>query len=187
MLVEEVSYEEFLLKYDPLVDSKITVIRCYRQFPQQKVKNLVKIQKITFESLQDFGRLEKTKLVWYKDFTGKTVDWTHLEAKHIELKNENHEQACQIDHKEKIFRYIASFKNDGLIKDVTIISVLDPLINKEIIVEGVHRAVAIYHLLHSEPDVVQKLLFSSRYRVYLINFHSPAASIFFPCDFLNFY
>ena len=147
----------------------------------------MRIQKIKFDSLKDFERLENLKLVWYKNAAGKTVDWTDEDARNIELKNKNDEEAYQPNDKDKITKCINAFKDEGLTKDIEIISVTDSKLDEEIIVDGVHRAVAIYRLYQKEPKVIKKLLSSQLHGIYLINFQSMAASIFFPCDFLNFY
>lgn len=183
MRTDDLSYDEFLKSFD----SRITVCRLYPQMQPLKVKNFVRIQKIKFDSLKDFERLEKLKLVWYKNASGKTVDWTNEDATNIELKNENDEEAYRPNDKDKITKCINAFKGEGLTKDIEIISATDSKLDEEIIVDGVHRAVAIYRLFQKEPDVLKKLLSSQLHGIYLINFQSPAASIFFPCDFLNFY
>jgi hypothetical protein len=182
MKTNDFSYDEFLKSYD----EKITVCRLYNQIPHSKVIKFVRIQKNQFDLSEDFDRLENLKLVWYQNASGKSVGWSDVDARHIELKNENDEKAYRSEDKEKISKLIEDFKVNGLKKDLEIISVTDSKLDKEIIIDGVHRAIAIYRLYQKEPDVIKQLL-SSQHGIYLINFQSPAAALFFPYDFLSFY
>jgi hypothetical protein len=184
METNDLPFDEFLNRFDP----KITVYRLYNNLiPPLKIKNYVKVHKIKFNSLKDFDRFENLKLVWYKNTAGKSAGWADVDSKHIELKNENDQEAYPAGHKEKIMDLIEDFRTNGLKKDIEIISVTDSKLDEEIIVDGVHRAVAIYRCFQKEPDIIKNLLSSQHLGIYLINFRSPAASIFFPCDFLNFY
>jgi hypothetical protein len=178
MKIEHITLDEF----KSYIQS-ITVCHLLSSIPHSKIKDFVKIQKIKLETLRDFIRLENTKLVWYKNATGEKVGWDAEDAKNIELKDE---AACPTD--ENIVGLIESFKAQGLTKDIKIISVTDSKLNEEVIVDGVKRGVALYHCFLNKPEVINSLIAPSQgFGIYLINFQSPASSIFFPLDFLNFY
>ena len=183
MKMSELSFNEFLNSFD----QKITVCRIYRCIPPSIISNKVKIQKNKFESLKDFKNLTNLKLVWYKNEHKDPTNWDGRDAKHIELKNDSDEIAYPKNAKKEIGKLIESFKKNGLTENIEIISVSDLSIGEEIIVDGVHRAVALYRLLQKEPNEIDKLLLSPHYGIYLINLRSSAASILFPCDFFNFY
>jgi len=177
MKIEYITFDEF----KPYIQL-ITVWHLLSMLPHLKIKDFVKIQKIKLETFEDFILLKNAKLVWYENATAEKVNWDAEDAQNIKLEDEAVSPA-----NENITDLIQSFKVQGLTKDIEIISVTDSRLKEEVIVDGVKRGVALYHIFLNNPEVINSLIASPNFSIYLINFQSPAASIFFPCDFLNFY
>jgi hypothetical protein len=187
MKTSDISFDEFLNRFE----TKILVCHGYPQnllsMPPSEVNHFIRVPIHEFELIEDFNRLANVKLVWYENASGKSVNYNDSEAKHLELHNEIDEKAYPPGEKEKITRLIENLKINGLTQDIELISVTDTKLDEEIIVDGVHRAIAIYHCFQKEQNVIKKMLSSSRYGIYLINLQSPEASVFFQCDFSNFH
>jgi hypothetical protein len=154
--------------------------------PPSRVSHFIRIPVNKFESIEDFDRLTNVKLVWYENSSGKSVKYNDSEARNLELNEVIGEKAYPQGEKEEITKIIENFKKNGLSQDIELISITDTRLNEEIIVDGVHRAIAIYHCFQKEQDVVKEMLSSSHNGIYLINLQSSEASTFFSCDFLNF-
>lgn len=186
MKTSGLSFDEFFNRFDP----EIRVIHDYPQnlhsMPTSQVCHPVRISVNQFEVIEDFRRLTNIKLVWYKNSSEKSVNYDNPDAKHLELNTETDESAYPLGEKEEIRKLIENFKINGLTQDIELISVKDTKLNEEIIVDGVHRAIAIYHCFKNERDVIKKMLYSSHFGIYLINFQSSEASTYFSRDFLNF-
>jgi hypothetical protein len=154
----------------------------YNFLNSSKLKEISSIERVDFESVEDFENLRDDMLVWYVNDRGEPAYWNSENARNLRL--EEQAARCLNDGMDEAMRGLVDSLRGGLTNHVEIISVYDTLLKKRVIVDGVKRAVALYYLYLTDRDVLSALL-GSRYQVSCVIFSSPAGSLIFPCDFVN--
>jgi hypothetical protein len=132
----------------------------------------------------DFEDLSSSKLPWYKDSSNKLVEWHDVECINLTVK-EAAERFRDNQMGNKIKEHVDNLKI-GLTCDIYIISINDLSIKQRLILDGVHRFVALYYLYLENEESLLKLL-DSYYGIFLIEFESRVGGVFCPCDFMNLY
>jgi len=145
---------------------------------------LLKIQKIKLKNIDDFKKLGESKIVWYRDKKNNLrTEWDNPDARNIVLKDES--SARLDDQKDfKVMEMVNSLKTNGLTKKINIIVAHDETLKENVIVDGVHRAVALFYLLLNHQSNLKELL-ESDFGIYLITLRSPNIGKYFPADFLH--
>ena len=150
----------------------------------EKLKAIGTARKMRITTTSDFDDLSSSKLPWYKNSSNKRVEWSDIDCINLTIK-EAAERFRDNQMGNKIKEHVDNLKI-GLTSDIFIISINDLSIKQRLILDGVHRFVALYYLYLENEESLLKLL-DSDYGIFLIEFESRVGGFFCPCDFMNLY
>jgi len=160
----------------------------------EKLKAIGTARKMRINKTSDLEVLSSSKLPWYKDSSNKRVEWSDIDCIKLKIKeraeifmlnqmgNKMTEYLDSIED-EEIEKWVENLKN-GLTGNIPIISINDLSIKQRLILDGVHRFVALYYLYLENEETLSKLL-DSDYGIFFIEFESPVGGVFCPWDFMN--
>jgi hypothetical protein len=162
-------------------------VRCinllhYKLISISKLKEIGQIERLELDAPEDFALLKNYKTVWYENNEHERVSWDASNARNLSVEELVGSHA-NIPMKTEMTEAINELRS-GLSRDIEIVSISDTIISETVIVEGGRRAAALYHLYDHEKEAMNKIL-ESPYGIFNIVFSSPAASLLFPCDFVN--
>ena len=160
---------------------QITVGHLLGNVDDHKLNECLRIEKNQMVNIEDINRLGRYKLVWYKDANGNKKDWSDSGAFSMALASDQK----LIQQRQGVPELIASLKK-GLSKNIEIVVVHDETINETVIIDGVHRATALYSLLTESTEMIDTIL-NSTFSLYEVKLVSKVAGLLFPFDFLNLY
>jgi len=162
----------------------------------EKLNAIGTARKMRINKTSDFEVLSSSKLPWYKNSSNKRVEWSDIDCINLTIKeraerfrdnqmgNKIEEDLDSLEDDE-IEKWVDNLKN-GLTDNIYIISIKDLLIKQRLILDGVHRFVALYYLCLENEESLLKLL-DSDYGIFFIEFESRVGGFFCPCDFMNLY
>ncbi len=162
-------------------------VRCinllhYKLIPLSKLREIGQVERSELDAMEDFALLRNYKTVWYENDKHERVSWDAHNARNLsveELVGSHADSPMKTEMTEVINEF-----RDGLNRDIEIVSISDMLLGETVIVEGGRRAAALYYLYNHDQEAINKIL-ESPYKILNIIFLSPAASLLFPCDFVN--
>jgi hypothetical protein len=162
-------------------------VRCinllhYKLIPLSKLREIGHVERLDLDAMEDFALLRNHKTVWYENDKHEQVSWDAHNAGNVSVEELVGSHA-NIPMKTEMTEAINELRG-GLNRDIEIVSISDTIIGETVIVEGGRRAAALYYLYDHDQEALNKILNSS-YKILNIVFLSPAASLLFPCDFVN--
>ncbi len=162
-------------------------VRCinllhYKLIPLSKLREIGQVERSELDAMEDFALLRNYKTVWYENDKYERVSWDAHNARNLSVEElvGSHADSPM---KTEMTEVINEFRG-GLNRDIDIVSISDMLLGETVIVEGGRRAAALYYLYNHDQEAINKIL-ESPYKILNIIFLSPAASLLFPCDFVN--
>jgi hypothetical protein len=165
-----------LCMFDPTVSPPI--------IPIEKARDYFEVSRIQILSKKDFETLNETHLVWYRTIPqGDPAEWNEKNVKNLRFNSVSDVTAYKPKSARKINRIFKSLMKNGLKREIEIICVLDESLDKTVMIDGTHRALAL-SMVHLAT--MEKIL-GGPHKIYITTLSSPCAALFFPCDFINFY
>jgi hypothetical protein len=165
----------------------VSRVRCitllhYHVISPMKLEEVSAVRRLDLDSPGEFDTLGDARLVWYRNEGGERVFWNDRGAVPYTLRELVATYANEpMD--ESVRQMVEGFR-EGFRNGIEIVTVRDTILGERIVVDGVKRAAALYFLLKNEPETLARI-WQSPHQVSIIDFASPAASMLFPCDFIN--
>jgi hypothetical protein len=154
----------------------------FSKLSEEKFKEFsFEIKKVLLGEKNDLEKIGELKLVRYKDQKNCLCSWENEGAENLKLLEDY--QLLVDNNDENVGDLIKSLRN-GLTGNIEIIVAVDGLSNEKIIVDGIHRIVALFYLLFNDHEAISKI-FESEYKIYIIEIKSRNMRSLFPCDFVN--
>ena len=145
-----------------------------------RLSPLMKVEKRLLETDTDIENVKPLYLVWYKPNEMGETGWDKPNSVHYTVGEYSQLIATSQVQQPDILNLRDSLSRE-LSSDVTILTAYDTSLNREVIVDGCKRAVALTLNCKSE------ITFSGgKYAIVLLRLVSKWAHIIYPCDFLPF-
>jgi hypothetical protein len=156
----------------------------YNLFNSPKLSEVCTVTASKLESADELERLSDTALVWYVNNDGVRIMWDSPGAINIVLASLARQYASEPSEMDtKLAETVESIRQ-GLKKNIELICVYDTTLGANVLVDGVYRGLALYYLFITEPETIENLM-ESAFSIQIVTLNSPAASMLFPCDFIN--
>lgn len=156
----------------------------YNLINQGKLRELCQVRVRDAESAEDIADLRDMLLVWYRDDKGEPVYWDSRGARNISLGELAAEYAERPERMNEKMRDVSRALREGTLCGAEIICVHDTILGSTVVVDGVYRSVALYHLYLTDKPALAGLI-EKGCNVSCITLESAAGSLLFPCDFIN--
>lgn len=179
MIEEKITMEEF---YKHVYSIRVLNLFRRKMFKNSRKLAIAKLSTVgevtayEFDEVGDFSSYWFYNLPWHY-VKNKSVGWHVPSARNYTISKYTRKR------NKRVTKILNSLKR-GLRKDINIIVLYDESIGEFLIVDGSHRAVALYRLYQSSKASARRLI-ESKYRIRIIEFASPVAACFCPLDFMN--
>ncbi len=150
------------------------------------IANIVTVWKQLLEQPQDMKDLDPLHLVWYRPNQDGRDGWQYQGSTHYtvgefaQLIQTNRVPPAHRGKQAKIEEYVRRLRN-GWTEDIVLLVAYDTGLDKRVIVDGCHRAVALSLLESTDSWLALR-----SYSIALLQLESEWARTLYPCDFLRF-
>ena len=170
------SYREFYRRYHRVIRVKSKLRK------HSKYSEITTMWYIPLLSPDDIGCLGGIRIPWYRDENYNHIAHRDPRRIHIRIGNAGDLESLSREQQRGLQKLTSSIRNYGLTRNINIVLAVDAKTGKSLVVDGVHRAMALFSIYSQNPSSCKKL-FSGKYRVSLVIIQSDKIRKLFRCDF----
>ena len=156
----------------------------YNLFNSPKLSEVCTVTASELESAGELEGISEAALVWYVNNEGARVMWDAPDARNITLGSLARQYRDDPSGMDGKLKEMVDSLCQGLKKNIEMICVHDTTLGANVLVDGVYRGLALYYMFITEPETIGNLI-GSAFSIQIVTLSSPAASVLFPCDFVN--